>query len=125
MIAIQTEFRPEIPNVYGAADYREFRETLAHMDTVLRAGSAEALVTSWLDKWESERDGVVSPSRLSFMWRYAHYALRCNVARHLMGLSFRDFSIRLADSEQVLLRILDAVLDHPLDKGGVQIPCDH
>ena len=99
MIAIQTEFRPAIPNVYGAADYREFRDTLEHMDKALRAGLAEDLVQGWLGKWESDRDSVASPGRLAFMWKYAHYVLRCNIARHLMGLSFRDFSIRLADSE--------------------------
>jgi len=99
MIAIQTEFRPALPNVYGAADYREFRETLLHMDTALRAGLADELVKRWVRKWESKRDGAVSTGRLRFMWGYAHYALRCNVARHLMGLPFREFSVRLADSE--------------------------
>lgn len=99
MIAIQTEFRPALPNVYGAADYREFREVLSHMDTALRAGLGEDMVQRWLEKWESARDGVVAPGRLVLMWRYAHYALRCNVARHLMGLPFREFSVRLADSE--------------------------
>lgn len=99
MIAIQTEFRPELPNIYGAADYREFRETLEQMDNALRAGLAEDLVVGWFEKWESDREGVVSPGRRAFMWQYAHYVLRCNVARHLTGLSFRDFSIRLADSE--------------------------
>ena len=99
MIAIQTEFRPDIPNVYGASDYREFRAVLLHMDTMLNAGMAEDLVRKWLEKWESARDGVVTPGRLALMWRYAHYVLRCNVARHLMWLSFRDFSVRLADSE--------------------------
>ncbi|MDP6629351.1 MAG: hypothetical protein QGH42_09075 [Kiritimatiellia bacterium] len=99
MIAIQTEFRPALPNVYGAADYREFREVLLQMDTALRAGLGEDLVQRWLEKWESAREGVVAPGRLVLMWRYAHYALRCNVARHLMGLPFREFSVRLADSE--------------------------
>jgi hypothetical protein len=99
MIAIQTEFSPALPNVYGAADYREFRETLDHMDTAIRSGLADDLVTAWLDKWSGNRAGTVSAGRLAFMWKYAHYVLRCNIARHLMGLSFRDFSIRLADSE--------------------------
>ena len=99
MIAIQTEFRPDIPNVYAAADYREFREVLSRMDRILNAGLAEELVQAWLEKWESDREGCVSQGRLALMWRYAHYALRCNVARHLMEVPFREFSIRLADSE--------------------------
>jgi hypothetical protein len=99
MIAIQTEFRPALPNVYGTADYREFHEILSHMDAVLSAGLAEELVAGWLSKWESSRDGVISSGRRAFMWRYGHYVLRCNVARHLMGLPFREFSVRLADSE--------------------------
>lgn len=99
MAAIQTEFRPAIPNVYGAADYREFREVLLNIDKVLDAGPAEDLVQCWLKERTSARKGAVSAKRLAFMWRYGHYSLRCNVARHLMGLSFREFSIRLADSE--------------------------
>jgi len=99
MIAIQAEFRPAIPNVYGAADYREFRAILLHMDTMLNAGLAEELVQGWLAKWKLTRVGVVTSKRLALMWRYAHYVLRCNVARHLMGLPFREFSVRLADSE--------------------------
>jgi len=99
MITIQTEFSPDIPNVYGAADYREFRQSLLHMDTILNAGLADDLVQKWLEKWESDRNGVVRPGRLALMWRYAHYVLRCNVARHLVGLPFREFSVRLADSE--------------------------
>ena len=27
-ISLQLELRPEIPNVYGTLDYREFRDTL-------------------------------------------------------------------------------------------------
>ncbi|NQU38651.1 MAG: hypothetical protein HQ523_01730 [Lentisphaerae bacterium] len=88
MIAIQPEFHPALPNVYGAADYREFREILLQMDSALNTGLAEELVQRWLEKWESAREGVVAPGRLVLMWRYAHYALRCNVARHLMGPPF-------------------------------------
>ena len=35
IIAYQPEFRPALPTVYGPKDYREFRETLIEMDSML------------------------------------------------------------------------------------------
>ena len=34
-IPLQLELRPEIPNVYGTMDYREFRDTLVKIDEIL------------------------------------------------------------------------------------------
>ena len=34
-IPLQLDLRPEIPNVYGTLDYRQFRETLLKMDEIL------------------------------------------------------------------------------------------
>ena len=39
-----------------------------------------------------------SGKQLAFRYKILRYALRCNIARHLTGESFRKFSIRLADS---------------------------
>ena len=102
MIAFQTELRPELPNVYGAADYREFRAQLCRMDHLLKSsGVGEALVASALERWEKgsgQEGGRVKSAQQQRQWRILHYALRCNVARHLAGDSLRVFSIRLADS---------------------------
>ena len=102
-IPYQLSLRPAIPNIYGGAlDFREFRDQLSQMDNLLRySGAGESLVSSALKRWEDQsvKNGakVTSASRQK-QQQHLHYALRCNIARHLTGLSFRDFSIRLADS---------------------------
>jgi hypothetical protein len=102
MIAFQPDFRPPLPNVYGASDYREFRDHLVQIDQLLRGSRIEErLVGAAMDRWEQQakKDGVlIKPADQQRQWRSLHYALRCNVARHLTGESFRHFSIRLADS---------------------------
>ena len=40
-IAFQTEFRPALPVVFGAKDYREFRETIEEVDHFLTATGIE------------------------------------------------------------------------------------
>ena len=35
ILTFQTELRPALPNVYGASDYREFRDQLSQMDHLL------------------------------------------------------------------------------------------
>jgi len=47
-IAFQPELRPELPVVYGAKDYREFRDTLIEMDRILT-------VTGLEDRFVSDR----------------------------------------------------------------------
>lgn len=102
IIPFQTDLRPALPNVYGASDYREFRDQLSRMDHLLRYTEVEdTLVASALERWENasiQEDIEVMPAQRQRQRRTLRYALRCNVARHLMGESFRVFSIRLGDS---------------------------
>jgi len=102
MIAFQSDLRPAIPNVYGAADYCEFRDHLNHIDRVLLSSGVEhAMVSAAMQRWENgalEQGIRVTPADRQRQWSKLGYAFRCNVARHLMGESYRDFSIRLADS---------------------------
>ena len=103
MIAFQTELRPALPNIHGAFDYREFRDQLSQMDRLLRkSGVEEELIDAALERWEKEgAKAGAEPSteiQLQKQRKVFHYALRCNVARHVTGESFRVFSIRLGDS---------------------------
>ena len=72
------------------------------MENLLRySGAGESLVSSALKRREDQsvKNGAkVTAASLQKQQQILHYALRCNIARHLTGLSFRDFSIRLADS---------------------------
>ena len=104
-IPFQTDLRPALPNVYGASDYREFRDQLSRMDHLLRySGVEDGLVSSALERWEkgSRETGVkVMAAQQQRQRRMFHYGLRCNVARHLSGESFRAFSIQIGDSSLI------------------------
>ena len=103
-IPLQLELRPEIPNVYGTMDYREFRDTLVKIDEILTKSCLEhKLVMTALEQYVAKNEpngGDFYNSRKSqFHYRKFKHALRCNIARHLTGESYRSFSIRLADSK--------------------------
>lgn len=103
-IPLQLDLSPEIPNVYGTLDYREFRETLVKINEILvKSGLEHKLVSEALDQHlvESELNPArfYNSKRSVFHYKKIKHALRCNIARHLTGESYRLFSIRLADSE--------------------------
>lgn len=102
-IAFQYELRPALPNVYGTFDYREFRETLLKMDEILSKSELEHdMVLHALAEFEKdhhiEPEKFYSSRKFNYHYKIFRYALRCNIARHLIGESYRQFSIHLADS---------------------------
>jgi len=103
-IPLQLELSPAIPNVYGNLDYREFRDTLVKIDEILvKSGFEDKLISETLDQYLIENElnptKFYNSKRAEFDYKRLKYALRCNIARHLTGESYRLFSIRLADSE--------------------------
>jgi hypothetical protein len=103
-ISFQLEFRPEVPNVYGTLDYREFRDTLIKIDEILIKSDLEhKLVTGALSQYVTNKGlsaiKFYNCKEAAFHYKKLKHALRCNIARHLTGESYRQFSIRLADSE--------------------------
>jgi|EPASupsiteSAE347_1022098.scaffolds.fasta_scaffold13536_1 hypothetical protein len=106
IIPFQLELRPEypeFPNVYGTLDYREFRETLVKIDEILiKSGLEQELVTEAVSQYVADNhiDSLkfYNSKQSTFHYRKFRHALRCNIARHLTGESYRLFSIRLADS---------------------------
>jgi hypothetical protein len=102
-IAFQHELRPELPNVYGSTDYLKFREILFKIDQILKNSQLEHdLVTQVLDQYVATKQidpkEFYNGKKASFHYRKLRHALRCNIARHLTGESYRVFSVRLADS---------------------------
>ena len=100
-VPFQYELRPELPNVYGTKDYREFRTILLKMDEILiKSGLEHRLVSQVVNRHSDSFDEPRSSSPQNSCYRYkiVRHALRCNIARHLTGESYRLFSIRLADS---------------------------
>jgi hypothetical protein len=102
-VSFQLELCPEIPNVYGALDYRTFRDTLNKIDHLLRSCDLEHdLVSQGLDQMITDRkldsQQFYDSKKSAFHYKNFMYVIRCNIARHLTGESYRAFSLRLADS---------------------------
>jgi hypothetical protein len=103
IIAFQKEFRPDLPNVYGTYDYRTFRDILIKIDEVLtRSGLEHNLVLQALnlslEEHQVNSTEHKNEKNLNYRYKIFRHALRCNIARHLTGESYRLFSLRLADS---------------------------
>lgn len=94
-IAFQPEFRPALPKVYGAKDYRDYRDALIEMDRILvESGAEDAFVRRHL----AGQVGGMSGRRLGFRAKVVRRALRHDILLALSGLSTRELATRLADS---------------------------
>ncbi len=101
-VPLQLEFCPELPNIFGHKDYNEFRDTLVKIDEILRiTGLEDRLVNAELQEWlapHKEDAKFCNSKAVHHHRKLLHYALRCNIARHLTGEGVRPFSVRLTDS---------------------------
>jgi len=100
--AIIIPFQPPLPQVLptieGNLDYRLFRDNLRQIDALLgQSGLETQLVEAELQRWLSAHKKV-SPSAQRLHQLHSHRALRCNLARQLLGEDYRGFAARLADS---------------------------
>jgi len=105
IVSYQEELSPALPTVVGNVDYQEFRSTLLRIDEILkRSGAERQFIEQRIADYRqaAEENGreakAVSPGELAEAARQANQALRCNIARQLLGESARGFSTRLADS---------------------------
>jgi len=94
-IAFQTEFRPELPVVFGAKDYREFRETIEEVDHFLTAtGIEHRMLVAHL----TSADDACPENHSQKAYKRLRQALRYSILLALTGLSHRALSHRVADS---------------------------
>jgi len=105
IVPYQEELSPALPTVVGNVDYKEFRSNLLRIDEILeRSGTERQFVKERIEAYRkvAEENGrateSVSQGELAGVARQAREALRCNIARELLGESLRGFSARLADS---------------------------
>ena len=105
IVSYQEELSPALPTVVGNVDYQEFRSTLLRIDEILkRSGAERQFIDERIEAYRqaAEENGreaeAVSPGELAEVARQANQALRCNIARQLLGESARGLSTRLADS---------------------------
>ena len=94
-IAFQTEFRPALPVVFGAKDYREFRETIEEVDHFLTAtGIEHRMLVAHLNISAESCPANHRPKS----YKTLRQALRYSILLALTGLSHRALSHRVADS---------------------------
>ena len=98
-LAFQQDLRPELPNVYGTKDYRDFRDTLLKIDEILIKCDLETqLIKKALTSNSSQSIDPEGHKNIQHRYKVLQHALRCNIGRHLTSESYREFSLRLADS---------------------------
>ena len=119
-IPCEEHFRPVLPTIEGNVDYLSLRGQLTTMDELLRTSGVEnEFVTRSLKHWvktlsqskveqiELSGEGKCGVIRLEDLvggkqqvrfQEHSIRALRCTIARTLLGGSFRDFAARMADS---------------------------
>jgi hypothetical protein len=119
-IPCEVHFRPVLPTIEGNVDYLALRGQLTVMDELLRTSGVEnefvlrslkhwvkTLSQSEVEQMELSGEGQCGVIRLEDLIRgeqqvrfqeHSIRALRCTIARTLLGGSFRDFAARLADS---------------------------
>lgn len=92
-------FLPQVlPTIEGNVDYRLLRDQLLRIDELLRLSGLEGLLLRKdLERWLA-RCKKASPKAQRQRQLHCLRALRCNIARVLLGENFRDFAARLADS---------------------------
>ena len=96
IVQFQPSLRPALPEVFGAKDYRQFRDTLIEMDHILAAtGLEDRLINERISKL----GGVnASAKRQQFHWRSTRLALRYSILRALTQEPFRVLARQVADS---------------------------
>jgi hypothetical protein len=119
-IPCEEHFRPVLPTIEGNVDYLALRGQLTTIDELLRSSGVEndfvtcslkhwikTLTQSKIEQIELSGEGQSGVIELEELVRgrqqerfqeHSIRALRCTVARTLLGGSFRDFAARLADS---------------------------
>ncbi len=95
-VAIQTEFRPALPVVFGAKDYRDFRDTLIEMDHILIATKIEQ---NFIWGCINSMNPPVPISQFQRKYNQLRLALRYSILLALTDDSYRVLARRVADSQ--------------------------
>jgi hypothetical protein len=93
---------PALPTIEGNVDYRQWRDQLQRIDSLLLQSGVEtqflqSSLQDWLNQAQADGSSLSTKAQLRFQER-TQRALRCNIARSLLNEDFRGFAVRLADS---------------------------
>src|SRR5208283_4904352 len=87
-----------LPTIEGNVDYRDFREQLLRIDSLLVQSELETqMLEADLQRWLARQKRVSAKAQQQHQF-HARRALRCNIARILIQEDYRGFAARLADS---------------------------
>lgn len=97
-VAQEQELGPELPNVFGNADYAEYRAQMEQIDELLiRSGVERRFVEQRLEEWKRAGGRVGLKAQLRHQ-KLCSQALRCGIARQLTEREYRGFARRIAES---------------------------
>ena len=83
-----------LPTIEGNVDYRDFRDQLLRMDSLLvGSGLEKRLLATELERWLGKREKASAKAQQKHLL-HSHRALRCNLARILLMEDFRGFAAR-------------------------------
>jgi hypothetical protein len=98
IIPFQPPLPQVLPTIEGNLDYREFRDQLLRtQDLLLQSGLETQLLEQDLRRWLGRRKKLSAKAQQNHQL-HSQRALRCNIARTLIGEDYRGFAARLADS---------------------------
>lgn len=87
-----------LPTIEGNIDYRQFRDQLLRIDSLLVSSGLESrLMQKDLARWLGQGKSFSAKAQQNRQ-RHCRRALRCNIARLLIQEDYRGFAARLADS---------------------------
>jgi hypothetical protein len=87
-----------LPTIKGNVDYRTFRDQLLQINQMLvQSGLENQFLQADLDQWEKGQKQVRAKAQQQRQAQ-SRLALRCNLARQLLGEDYRGFATHLADS---------------------------
>lgn len=100
VLPFELHLQPALPTVLGNLDYHQLRQKLQRIDELLIQSSLEKqFVQECLTQWQTECAPRQPSAKAQLRFEeQSRYALRCNIARILLGEAFRNFAARLADS---------------------------
>ena len=109
----QQYFKIPLPSLEGSKEYQEFKSILSRIDEILVSSGIENDAKRMAIEMESSKiDTILLRDDKLRIQKKAARSLRFNIALILCGESFREFSVRLADS-YLLQRF--CLLDGPND----------
>ncbi len=100
VIPFELHLQPALPTVVGNIDYHQLRRQFQRIDELLiHSGLETQFVQECLERWRAECAPRQPSAKAQLRFQeQSRGALRCNIARILLGEAYRDFAVRLADS---------------------------